>query len=71
MLFFQVFVWLFYGYLLIGLLFGLWFAFRGARRIDDGIQGVKWTMRLLLLPGAIVLWPTLLWKVLRGGPARD
>jgi len=54
---------LFYIYLLVGLLFGLWFAFRGAQKLDSGMQGAKWTMRLLLLPGAIGLWPVLLGKL--------
>ncbi|MEL6356350.1 MAG: hypothetical protein AAFQ37_05375 [Bacteroidota bacterium] len=53
---------LFYIYLLIGLLFGLWFVFLGVQRLDSGMNGAKWTMRLLLLPGAIGLWPVLLRK---------
>lgn len=62
MIFFQIFVWVFYAYLLIGLLFGLWFVFRGVNRVDTGMKDARWNMRLLLLPGALGLWPTLLVK---------
>lgn len=50
-------------YILIGMLFAIYFFFKGAFLIDNLITESKWTMRLLLLPGAIGLWPILLLKI--------
>lgn len=61
----QLFVYLFYAYLLIGLVFGLWFVFKGVQQIDSGMEGAKWNLRLLLLPGSIALWVILLRKYLK------
>ncbi|MEM8907368.1 MAG: hypothetical protein AAGD05_05930 [Bacteroidota bacterium] len=60
----QFLVYGFYGYLLLGLLFGLWFVFRGVQQIDAGMEGAQWNLRLLLLPGSIALWVLLLRKYL-------
>lgn len=51
-------------YLAIGLVFGIYFFIRGAAQIDELIKDSKWTVRLLLIPGAIGLWPLLLLKIL-------
>lgn len=56
---------LLYLYLIAGLIFGLWFIFKGAQKIDDGMNDVKFGTRLLLLPGSIGLWPLMLNKVLK------
>lgn len=48
----------------IGLLFALYFFFKGAFLIDDVIVDSKWTVRLVLIPGAIGLWPFLLKKII-------
>lgn len=48
----------------IGLLFALYFFFKGAFIIDDIVADSKWTVRLLLIPGAIGLWPFLLKKII-------
>ncbi|WP_394750832.1 hypothetical protein [Spongiimicrobium salis] len=48
----------------IGLLFGLYFFFKGAFVIDEIVADSKWTVRLLLIPGAIGLWPLLLKKII-------
>lgn len=52
----------FYGYLALGAIFALAFVTRGAAVIDEkagpGTRGFK----LLLVPGAIALWPVLLLK---------
>lgn len=47
----------FYAYLIVGLLFGLWFIFKGVQKIDDGMVEAKIGLRLLLLPGSVLLWP--------------
>ena len=50
-------------YLAVGLVFGIYFFIRGAAQIDNLIKDSKWTVRLLLVPGAIGLWPILLLKL--------
>ncbi len=52
-------------YMTIGLLFGIYFFIKGALRIDPLIADSKWTVKLLLLPGAAALWPILLIKVFK------
>ena len=53
------------AYALIGAVFAGWFAIRGADRLEPGAVGSTTGFRLLLLPGALVLWPylaTRLWQ---------
>ena len=45
-------------YLLIGVLFGLYFITRGIRH--EPIEGKAPVLRLMLLPGAILIWPLLI-----------
>jgi hypothetical protein len=49
-------------YLTLGLLFALAFAASGAARIDVAARGTSVAFRLLLVPGAAVLWPWLATK---------
>ena len=46
------------GYVLIGLLFALYFVTRGVR--NEPITGKSLRLRLMLIPGALLLWPFLL-----------
>ena len=62
----NVLVWLpflLYGYLGIGLVFAILFAFWGVQKIDEGMTSAHWGLRLLLMPGGIALWPILLRKL--------
>ncbi|MGC6489146.1 MAG: hypothetical protein ACON4Z_15970 [Planctomycetota bacterium] len=54
-------------YLLLGVVFAIWFALAGARRLDPVAADGTWGFRALLLPGAALLWPVLLPRALRGG----
>ncbi len=45
-------------YALIGLLFGLFFITRGLRNESIAGRGIR--LRLMILPGALLLWPFLL-----------
>lgn len=49
-------------YLIIGFLFSIAFVIRGAYAIDKEVLNSPKTFRLLLIPGAILLWPVLLTK---------
>jgi len=42
----EIFVYTFYAYLVIGLLFALWFVFKGVQKVDTGMKDVKWILRL-------------------------
>lgn len=49
-------------YLLFGLLFALAFAWKGAEKVDAKAAHTSWFFKLLILPGAMALWPFLLSK---------
>lgn len=46
------------GYVLIGLLFAIYFVTRGVR--NEAIAGKSLILRMMLIPGALLLWPFLL-----------
>ena len=52
-----------------GLVFALWFAWRGAAGLDPVAAGGSRGFRLLVIPGAAALWPLLLRRLLRGRTA--
>ena len=49
-------------YLLLGLLFSLFFLWKGAAKIDAGAEGGSIGFKLLILPATVVFWPFLLYK---------
>ncbi len=49
-------------YLLAGLVFAIVFVIKGVRVFDDGAHGTSIGFRIIILPGAILLWPVLLKK---------
>ncbi len=53
MFFFQVIA----IYLGVGFVFALFFALRGAERANAERAPVSWGARILLIPGAMILWP--------------
>ena len=53
------------GYIAIGLLFGLFFAFKGAGTLDPVAQDASLGFRFILVPGAAALWPVLALKLAR------
>ncbi len=59
-----ILVYIFYAYLVIGLIFGLWFVFKGVQKVDAGMKDIKWILRFMILPGTIALWPIMLKKYL-------
>ena len=56
-------------YVLIGLIFGLLFIFRGVHKIDEAAADGSIWFRLIILPGAIAFWPSLLKKWLGANKA--
>jgi hypothetical protein len=59
------------AYLAAGALFAVAFLPRGVLAIDDGLRGSPVTVRVLLAPGMMLLWPIFLrrWMTGRGAPA--
>ncbi len=49
-------------YFSLGLLFGIFFLFKGATKIDPILANSKKKVRVLLLPGVIAIWPFLVKK---------
>lgn len=59
----------FAAYGAIGLVFATWFCAWGAERLDEAAKGMPMQVRVILLPGAIALWPYLALRQLRSeGP---
>ena len=52
-------------YFLIGVLFGLYFVFAGATKIDPLMQDTKKKVRLLVFPGVIATWPLFIGKLFK------
>jgi len=46
-------------YLVCGSLFAIWFLVSLVNRMDDRMPGSSVLMRLMLLPGTVLLWPGL------------
>jgi hypothetical protein len=55
-------------YLAIGACFAVAFALRGAAAVEPAARDATWGFRLLVLPGALTLWPLLLSRWIRVTP---
>lgn len=47
-------------YFVIGILFGIYFIFKGAPKIDPIMLNTKKKVRILLFPGIVATWPFLI-----------
>ena len=45
------------AYLALGFLFAVPFAWVGSARVDPDARGASWGFRILVIPGATLLWP--------------
>ena len=54
-------------YALVGILFAIPFAWRGAGALEPVAREGTWGFRLLIIPGAATLWPWLLVRWIRAG----
>ncbi|MEE9208061.1 MAG: hypothetical protein V3U67_06740 [Gemmatimonadota bacterium] len=52
-------------YGIIGAVTALIFVTVGVGRLDDGARGLRPLFRLILIPGATVLWPLTAWRMLK------
>lgn len=53
-------------YGLLGVLFATWFAWSGVARLDPHARDAGWGFRLVIVPGATIFWPLLLWRLAIG-----
>jgi len=53
------------AYLIIGVFFSIYFFTKSGEQIDKGVKGTSWHFKLIILPGLILFWSVLLWKLLR------
>lgn len=53
-------------YALIGVAFGVYFGFAGARALDEAARGSGIGFRLIIIPAAAALWPLLAFRVWSG-----
>lgn len=49
-------------YLLLGVLFVIPFLLKGLMKVDEGAHGGTIGFKIIIIPGVIVFWPTLLTK---------
>jgi len=59
-------VWLLNAYLFVGLLFAIAFSVFGITSIDEEAKGASIGFRLVIAPGVVIFWPTLLVRWIRG-----
>ena len=57
-------------YFTVGIIFGLYFLFKGAVKIDPLMQDTKKKVRILLLPGVIATWPFLIGRLFKSKTAQ-
>ena len=62
----QVVVAAFEAYALAGVGFALVFLPRAVARLDPRVAGAPKTLRLLILPGVVALWPLFAWRWITG-----
>ncbi len=52
-------------YVALGLVFSVFFYWKGARIIDEGTAGTPWHFKLIIFPGVILFWMVLFIKYLK------
>ena len=58
----QVIVGVFEAYALAGVAFAMLFLPRAVARLDTRVAGAPKTLRLLIMPGVVALWPLFAWR---------
>ncbi|MEM7299239.1 MAG: hypothetical protein AAF391_13355 [Bacteroidota bacterium] len=52
-------------YLILGLLFSVYFYWKGASLIDQGTKDSPWHFKLIIFPGVVLLWVALFAKLIK------
>ena len=61
----RLLVWIVQGYLALGVVLSVLLALFFLHRIDPAAQGSTWGFRIIVIPGMVLLWPLLLWRLVR------
>jgi hypothetical protein len=59
------------AYVAVGVAFTVYLLARGLARFDSAAAHAGWGFKLLIVPGAVALWPLLWRRVLAGGPTAE
>lgn len=49
-------------YIVAGIVFALFFLWRGAERLDESARNASWKTKILWLPATVLLWPLIGYK---------
>ena len=52
-------------YLGLGLIFSVYFLFLGVTKLDEDAKDTSWTFKLIIMPGVVLLWAILAFKLLK------
>ncbi len=61
----MIFIYLLYVYLVFGLGFAVWFSFFKLEKTDEAAKGTSIWFKLIILPGLVLLWPVVWFKLLK------
>lgn len=59
----MIVIYILYLYVILGVFIALWFAFFKVNHLDHNADGTSILFRLLILPGSIILWPYIIYKI--------
>ncbi len=59
------------AYLALGFLFAIPFALIGSAKVDPDARGASWGFRVLVIPGATLLWPLMAKRWATGAQPRE
>ncbi len=56
-------MYLFYFYLIVGATMAIWFCFFKVKKIDSATVGAGFWFNLIIMPGVILLWPLVIYRL--------
>jgi hypothetical protein len=59
----MLFIYVFYGYFITGITIAIWFCFFKVTKTDAAAAGSSLLFKLIIVPGAMLLWPFVLYKL--------
>lgn len=59
----MIVIYLLYLYIALGVVIALWFTFFKVHHIDHNAKETSLLFRFLILPGSIILWPYIIYKI--------
>jgi len=59
----MIFIYAFYGYFVTGITIAIWFCFFKVTKTDVSAEGSSFGFKLIIVPGVMLLWPFVLYKL--------